>query len=111
MPELDPANFDPAVLLTLAGGTIAAGIVASIIEALKRLPGVGPIIDAKREPGAATILSFLVVGYAHFTTVVDPLDPIKAFTSFVAALGVSALASKAHDLAATARAGVSGGTP
>lgn len=104
MPDLDPANFDPAILLTMAGGTIAAGIVASIIEALKRLPGVGAWIDAKREPGAATLVSFAVVAYAYFVTTDKP-DPVSAFGAFVAALGVSALASKAHDVASTMRNG------
>ncbi len=97
MPELDPSNLDPAILLTMAGGTIAAGIVASVVEALKKLPGIGPWIDAKREPGVATLASFVIVGYAYWVTHPAP-DPISIFGALVAALGVAAIAGKSHDV-------------
>lgn len=102
MPDIDPASFDPAILLTMAGGTVAAGIVASVVEALKKIPGIGPWIDAKREPGVATLASFLVIGYAYWVTHPVP-DAITAFGAFVAALGVAAIAGKTHDVASTMR--------
>ncbi len=101
MPELDPSNFDPAILLTMAGGTIAAGIVASVVEALKKLPfGIGPWIDAKREPGIATLASFAVIGAAWWVTY-PAHDTLTGFGAFVAALGVAAIAGKSHDVVAT----------
>jgi hypothetical protein len=103
MPEL-PSDFDPALLLTMAGGTIAAGIVASVVEALKKLPGIGPWIDAKREPGVATLASFVVIFSAYFITDTTP-DAIGIFGAFVAALGVAAIAGKTHDVAATVTSG------
>ena len=102
---MDLTTFDPALLLTMAGGTVAAGIVASIVEALKKLPGIGAWIDAKREPGVATIASFGLIAYAHAVTSTPEnlFDPIRVFTAVVAALGVAGLAGKAHDVASTMR--------
>ncbi len=99
MPEL-PANFDLAIVLTAAGATISAGLIASVIEVLKKVPVIGPIIDAKREPGAGVILSAGLVAYTVYALAL-PVDAVSLFGYFFAFLGIAALASKSHDLAAT----------
>lgn len=100
MPDV-PANFDLTIVLTAAGATVSAALIASIIEVLKQVPVIGPWIDAKREPGAGVVLSFALVAYTVYALGLS-LDPVALFSYFVAFLGIAALASKAHDVAATA---------
>lgn len=99
----DPTNFDPAILLTLAGGTIAAGIISSLIEALKRLPGkIGSGVSSNAA-SIATLASFLLIFAAYFTTA-QVINAVGLFGAFVASLGVAAISGKAYDVAVTAKA-------
>lgn len=91
--------FDLAIVLTAAGATAAAGLIATLIELAKTLPAIGPWIDAKREPGVAVLLSAVLVSYAYLVTTVP--DPVSAFGAFLAFVGIAALASKAHDTVLT----------
>ena len=96
--------FDLAIVLTAAGATVAAALIASIIEVLKKTPLIGPFIDDKREPGFGVLLSGGLVAY----TVVAlglPVDGVSLFSYFVAFLGIAALASKSHDLAQNVASG------
>jgi len=95
-----PQNFDLTLVLTAAGATVSAALIASIIEVLKKAPVIGPWIDAKREPGAGVLLSFGLVAYT-VAALHLPLDLVSLASYFVAFLGIAALASKSHDLAAT----------
>lgn len=98
----DPSNFDPAILLTLAGGTIAAGIISSLVEALKRLPGIGAAVNANAA-AVATLGSFVLVFAAYLTT--QTVTTVGLFGAFVASLGVAAIAGKAYDAAVAVKGG------
>ena len=53
-------DFDLAIVLTAAGATVGAGVVSSIVEVLKRIAGIGPIVS--RSPATvAAILDGLLV--------------------------------------------------
>jgi len=96
-----PQNFDLTLVLTAAGATVSAALIASIIEVLKKAPVIGPWVDAKREPGLGVLLSLGLVAYT-VAALSLPVDLVSIASYFVAFLGIAALASKAHDLAATA---------
>ena len=99
MPEL-PENFDLALVLTAAGATVSAALIASIIEVLKKAPVIGPWVDAKREPGLGVLLSLSRVAYT-VAALSLPVDLVSIASYFVAFLGIAALASKSHDLASS----------
>ena len=99
MPEL-PADFDLALVLTAAGATVSAALIASLLELLKKVPVVGPFIDDKREPGFGVLFSALLVAYA-VAALSLPIDGVSLFGYFLAFLGIAGLSSKAHDVAST----------
>ena len=99
MPEV-PASFDLTLVLTAAGATISAALIASVLEVAKKVPVIGPWIDAKREPGAGVVLSAGLVAYTVYALAL-PVDPVSLFGYFFAFLGIAALASKSHDLASS----------
>lgn len=99
MPEI-PQNFDLTLVLTAAGATVSAALIASIIEVLKKAPVIGPWIDDTREPGFGVLLSALLVAYT-VAALQLPIDLVSLASYFVAFLGIAALASKSHDLAAS----------
>lgn len=101
----DTQAFDLALILTAAGATVAATIIASIIELAKKLPYIGTWIDAKREPGSAVLLSALLTALAYFATVTVP-DAFNAFAAFLAFLGIAGLATKAYDVGVSVKATV-----
>ncbi len=98
MPEQVPQNFDLTLVLTAAGATVSAALIASIIEVLKQAPVIGAWIDAKREPGLGVLLSLALVAYT-VAALQLPTDLVALASYFVAFLGIAALASKSHDLA------------
>lgn len=106
-PDVDPTNFQLALILTAAGATVAATLIASVIEILKRLPGFGAWLDAGREAGAAVLLSAVLVGYAYLTTTPVP-DAASGFAAFLAFVGIAGLAGRAYDVTATIKASASG---
>lgn len=93
----DPASFDLGVILTMAGGTIAAGLIAYLIQVVKRLPTFGAWLDDGKEIGASFVLSIVLVVYAALATGVQ-LTLISAFSVFIAWLGIAGLATKVHDV-------------
>jgi len=95
-----PQNFDLTLVLTAAGATVSAALIASIIEVLKKAPVIGKFIDDKREPGFGVLLSAGLVAYT-VAALQLPVDLVSLASYFVAFLGIAALASKSHDLAAT----------
>lgn len=90
-------DFDLAIVLTAAGATVSAALIASLIQVMKRVPTIGAFIDDKREPGVALILSVALVAYAFLATT-PKLDAMNAFAAFLAWLAVAGLATKAHDV-------------
>ena len=115
-PEFDPATLDLAILLTAAGATVGATIIASLIEAAKRFNiTIGPLrirfgewLDAGNENAASLVLSFGLVLYAYLVTTPD-VTPANAFAAFVAFLGVAAISGRAYDAAHATKAVLRGG--
>lgn len=97
VPEGTQVTLD--LILTAAGASVAAGLIATILQALKRLPGLGPWLDENREPWAVLIVSVVLVAYAYIATTSTPGDPVALFAAFLAWVNIAALTSKAHDLA------------
>lgn len=95
-----PAGTDTltlALVLTGAGVTVSAALIASVIEILKRLPGLSGLVGAN--PGAAaTVLSAVLVTYAYIATA-TAFDMASAFAAFLAFVGVAGLAGKTYDVA------------
>lgn len=94
-----PEGTDPtlALVLTGAGVTVSAGLIASLIEIAKRLPGLGDKLVGSTAAALATVLSALLVAYAYVATTVT-FDPVSAFGAFLAFVGIAGLAGKAYDV-------------
>lgn len=95
-----------ALILTGAGTTVAAALIASIIEILKRVPSLGPRLDAGLESFVAILLAALLVAYAYFTTATT-YDAAGVFAAFLAWVGIAGLAGKAYDVGSTVKASIS----
>lgn len=106
-PDIDPTAFQLSLILTAAGATVAATLIAAVIELAKKLPVIGPWVDAKREPGIAVLLSFGLVIYAYFATTPN-VNPVNGFAAFLAFIGVAGLATKSYDVAVSVKASVTG---
>lgn len=103
--EIDPASFQLALLLTAAGATVGATIIASIIEAAKRIPRFGAWLDAGNETTVATLLAFGLTLFAYVsTTPPADIDAASGFAAFLAFLGIAGLAGRAYEAGATVRA-------
>ncbi len=73
---IDTATLE--LILTGAGVTIAATIIASLVEVLKRAPAIGGLIRSGRDAAnVAFIASAVLVGYAYLAT-----TPKKVFMAF-----------------------------
>lgn len=97
-----------AIILTMAGGTIAAGIIASLVQVLKRVPRFGAWLDANNEPGVVLLFSFAITLYAALGTI-TVWTPEQGFAVFLAWLGIAGLATKAYDVAPQAAKTMLGG--
>jgi hypothetical protein len=98
MPEgIDTDTLTLALVLTGAGTTVAAALIASFIEVLKRVPGVSVLVS--RDPGAAaTLCALVLVAYAYLATTPAP-DAASGFAAFLAFVGIAGLAGKTYDVA------------
>lgn len=85
------------LVLTGAGVTVAAALIASVIEILKRLPGLSTLAGS-HAAAVATGLSAALVVYAYAATTPAP-DPVSAFGAFLAFVGIAGLAGKTYDVA------------
>lgn len=102
MPE--GTDLTLALILTGAGTTVAATLIASIIEVLKRALGpIGTRIDAGMEGSIAVLLSAILVIYAYLSTVATP-DAASAFAAFLAFIGIAGLAGRAYDVGSSVKA-------
>lgn len=96
MPEGTEITLD--IVLTAAGATVSAALIASVIQIAKRLPSLGTWLDANREQLAAAILSIVLVVYAYIATTAKP-DLTNGFAAFLAWVNIALLSTKAHDVA------------
>lgn len=104
MPEGTDTNaLTLALILTGAGTTVAATLIASVIEILKRLPG-GAWVDNGHEAAISTLLAAVLVAYAYLAT--SQVDAFSAFAAFLAFVGIAGLAGRAYDVAVTVKASV-----
>jgi hypothetical protein len=90
-------QFPLEIVLTMAGGTVAAGLIASVVQILKRVPAFGAWLDAGREPLFVLLLAAALVVYAALATITVWL-PATPFAVFLAWVGIAALATKAYDV-------------
>lgn len=101
---IDPGSLELAAVLTAAGATVAAALIASVIQLTKYVPGVGAWIDNGREAAVAELLALLLVVYAFLGT--TPVATFaNVFAAFLAFVGIAALATKAYDVANAATGG------
>lgn len=96
-------NLTLALVLTGAGATVSAALIASVIEICKRLPGLGSVVAANAA-AVSTLFAFLLVVYAYAATTAVP-NPASAFAAFLAFVGIAGLAGKTYDVARSIRAG------
>ena len=96
------------LILTGAGVTVAAALIASIIEILKRLPGLGAVLEGGNAGAASTLLAAVLVVYAYLATA-TAVDPAGAFAAFLAWVGIAGLAGKAYDTGRTVKGALTGG--
>ena len=87
-----------AAVLTAAGAVGAATLITGIVSQLKRLPGIGAILDRGNEPAAVLGLSALLVVAAYVSTL-GTLSPEGVFGAVVAWYGIAELAMAIHDRA------------
>jgi hypothetical protein len=97
MPEGTQLTLD--LVLTAAGATVAAGLIATVVQILKRLPSLGIWLDQNREPWFVILLTIVLVGYAYFATTTNTTDLGGLFAAFLAWVNIAGLATKAHDVA------------
>lgn len=101
MPE--GTDLTLTLVLTGAGVTVSAALIASIIETLKRLPGLGSWLSGGSNAAlAATLLSGVLVAYAYIATS-TAFDMVTAFGAFLAFVGIAGLAGKTYDVARSLR--------
>lgn len=90
-------QFPLEIILTMAGGTVAAGLIASVVQILKRVPAFGAWLDAGREPLFVLLLAAVLVVYAAIATIPVWL-PATPFAVFLAWVGIAGLATKVYDV-------------
>jgi hypothetical protein len=110
----DPGTFDPqgldfGLLLTAAGAPVAAAIVASVIQAAKRIPTFGKWLNADNEIVLSMVLAAGVIGYA-FSAIAVPVTMASLAMAFLAWLNLIAITSKAYDVAPDSVKTAIGGT-
>lgn len=106
--EIDPSTLTLALILTGAGTTVAATVIASLIEIFKRFPGVGPALDAGLEGAVSVILAAILVAYAYIAT--HPIaDAMSGFAAFLAFVGIAKLSGGAYDTGRSIKASLTGG--
>jgi hypothetical protein len=97
---MDP--FDPsgsgqilAAVLTAAGVPIAGAILAAITQALKAIPGLGPLVDAQPVV-TVMIISAALIAYAVAAVGVS-VNPVSGFGLFLAWLAINGFSKATYD--------------
>ena len=91
-------SFDFSVVLSGEGVAASAVFLAGLIELAKRLPGLGPWLDAGNEKWASVIGAALLVAYAAWSTGYI-LDPVSSGALFLIWYGIARLATASYDTA------------
>jgi len=91
-------SFDFSVVLSGEGVAASAVFLAGLIELAKRLPGIGPILDAGKEAWASVVGAAILVGYAAWVTGYV-LDPVSSGALFLIWYGIARLATASYDTA------------
>lgn len=94
--------FDPsgsgqilAAVLTAAGVPIAGAIIAAITQALKAIPGLGPIVTAQPIV-TVMVISAALIAYAVAALAV-PLGLVSIFGLFLAWLAINGFSKATYD--------------
>lgn len=100
-------DFDLAIILTAAGATVGAGLVSTIVEVLKRIAGIGPLVS-KSPATVAVVLDGLLVAaaYASVTTIGGGLEVVSiagVVGAVIAWGGMAAISTKAYEVVAARR--------
>lgn len=100
-------DFDLAIVLTTAGATVGAGVVSTVTEVLKHVPGLGTLVQ-RNAAGVAIILDGLLVAaaYANLTTIGGGAELVSipgVVGAIVAWAGMSAISLKAYEVVAARR--------
>jgi hypothetical protein len=110
--ELDPQTFDATLILTAAGIPVAAAIVASVIQILKRLPTVGPLAIGPFFANHARTANLVICGglIAYAAAVVGgDLTLVSGGMLFLAWLNLVGFTDRAYEAAPDAVKTVLGG--
>ena len=91
-------TLDFSLVLTAGGAAASAVFLAGVIELAKRLPGIGPILDAGKEAWASVVGAAILVSYAAWATGYV-VDPVSIGGLFLAWLGIARLATASYDTA------------
>jgi len=97
-----------AVVLTAAGATLSAALIASVIQVVKKVPALGPWLDAEHEALASYVLAAGLVVWAVIG-VGQEISALTLFTDFLAWLGIAKLSGAAYDSALDVKAAMAGG--
>lgn len=99
--------FDPsgsgqilAAVLTAAGVPIAGAIIAAVTQALKSIPGLGPIVSANPVV-TVMLISAALIAYAVAALAVT-LDLVSIFGLFLAWLAINGFSKATYDTAKAA---------
>jgi hypothetical protein len=98
VPDITPEGVTLVMVLTGAGVTVSAALIAALVLILKRIPALGPAIDNDKEGFTSIVLAALLVVYAFIATTAHP-DAFNGFAAFLAFVGIAGLASGAHTAA------------
>lgn len=101
-------DFDPTLILTVQGATVAAAGITGFIQLAKTL--IPPLQTASPTTyqQLAAVLSLVVVGYAAWATGFV-FDPISAGGLAIAWYGIARLATATYDAASAVKAAVTEG--
>ena len=91
-------TLDFSLVLTAGGAAASAVFLAGVIELAKRLPGIGPILDAGKEAWASVVGAAILVGYAAWATGYV-VDPVSIGALFLIWYGIARLATASYDTA------------
>jgi len=105
--EFDPNTFTLTIVLTTAGATIGAALITGVIGVLKKVPVIGPWIDADREPLASFVGSAILVVAAYASTLKffgGEADPAidTGIAALLAFFAIAQIAMGVHDTVTSA---------
>lgn len=94
---IDPQAFDLRILFTAGGSIVGAGIIAAVIQVLKRVPTFGSWLDADHEAFVAVVLAAILI-VAAFAALNPAITAVSLAMAFLAWVNLAAAATKAYDV-------------